>query len=864
MMTFFLAAAFAATLTCDPSVFPTYVRPKGVPASGTLNPRGVPGAVSTREAFPRIETNAASAMIGLREGYMQRILWPKLVNAAGVAKFDGWGDGYENVVFATTNYTCNGDSWMSGSDSSSFSFDGDFENPTNRIFKTPRIVAGTKERADAIISRFLSKSHGFPYSGYWCVPGIDHMGQCSFGVPVDGENESLINFDNGAFLPLSRCIDDITNPTNTLASPRDDNYTQVGSDHRVIKDDGNRFYRCGIKDFSPQRLFAFPWYGVDANPNSLLGASCSSTNADGVAYDLRIGPKLSELLCAAAPGLPVAASNLHAIAADYKSPRIYWHRFALANALLGLTTDYVIPNAQAPDPNYETWDKVDMDFRGDNQYLRHVTKGIAMDVSSSSVATQVWSAVGKDAGESPVTITMVYDKETKSGGLQAVYDLDKFDSVAAGVTNTDFNVSCWTGLLENATFGWSDYDSQFIAYIVVTQELKIATFNDDESRDGYSSADVGNVPAGEYGPDCFRLDLYERASLVPGIDHEVSPAIFWSATSSNVPEELRGKLLQSLQHFTSDGAQATVFARQSRSSSGTFASGTWMRIISPYTDPKKLALTKEEYPYMNFMSSGMFPLSSGLEKYIDFNACSLLTSHVTTNGFGYIHDHADGNRTDIWRSTLVRHKTVPSAGNLTRAMTDDRGAAWRQMIGAHDEALGWDAGDDDEPEICTALNTNVMVQLKTDRLKDYTWKALTNETATVQFSTRLNLKLVVTEEDAGGDASDGTGSGTDVESAKVKLARWEKFTPDESEPISTLVFTRKDESNKKLRRSPYMSFSINNFIYMKFKFPMFDCSDAEWPAWTPAKEYEPQRPYHYDDSDDSSDSSESSSKDILE
>lgn len=823
-----------AVLTCDPSVFTLYKRPAGV-ATTAIPEKSIPGAVERNKALVRLDADAMSAMIGLREGYLQRVIWPYLVEAGGVAKATHMTGDMTEINFCPSNNTCVGDSWISDPPNI-VGFAEDVKNYSNRVYRTPRITTSLKSRCDEIISKFLARESGFhPPRGYanWLTPSIDHLGLCKFGVDVDGEAGSLIDFESGAFLPLSRCLDDVTNPE-----------VSAGESESF----GNGFWDSSVQNFRPNALLRdYPW-AHDVDDGACLGFTCTSTNmgAGTVSYDdhdIRIGPRLSELLCAAAPGLPSDATNLYRIATGRRwgstnaceistsNPRILWDRFALANGLLGLTTDLLFTECYAPTPGPQNWDTRDVGY--DVRHCRDVCNGTYLFVDSSSRAENIWSIKFPDGelttDNSPVVYGEMVNSNNVSEGFGMFVDLSKIEKVYELSTNLSFSVNVYTSSLDGTEFYWSDGDAEygwrsFGAFVTVTQNLQLVTFNDSDDNARAENIDLYQVDDGVFPPSCFQLG-WEHSYVG---DREIPTALVvkWS-DEEVVPERLRGRTLQRLSKFPLSGISAEVHAVRTAESYGSIPLDVeWMPFVDPYSDLTQYA---GNVYLANFFSSGMFPASSGLAKYVDFNILSLISASAYTNEWRaavYIHPHGPTNATKMVRTSLERHNVTPDRLNITRAMISDRTTAWKKMVNLHNDVLEW--GDGQTPrELYSLWNTNAMAHLDKD-LTQMMLAALTNTIrsgAWTMFPCQIandqpNLKLTVTTDEDG-----------------LRYASWARECDDL--PIATLGGSLVRNPTPPKRHSPVVEFDIQHAIYMKFKFPMFDSSGTTWPGWQPQKEYEP-------------------------
>jgi hypothetical protein len=831
MPSLIFAAALAATLTCDPSVFRTYVYPQGAVTNSVLDPRGVPGATTKAEAFSRIDANAATAMLGIRAGFIQRILWPVLNAECGGAKtfFQTGTNDLTQVDFSSDDidapFTCTSDMWLRPWYAASESFRNDIAVSTNRVYSSPRIVATAKNACDDIISRYL-KGVAATYAsdndnnrcGYWLVPGIDHMALCDEGI-ADGDAGSLIDFDAGAFLPLLRCIDDVTDPSNTSRA------SDIG------------FYGNPSR-FRPNIKFQDSGFTADdSNPNEELGASVSATNYP---YgDLRIGPKMSDILCAAAPGLPQDATNLNAIANYADNPRILWYRFALANAILGTMTDYFVPNAiiyQLGYDDYNKWDTREYNLDGLNRVFQG-TYGITRTETYNAEGFQEWTCQGTASEDSPIVIAQVYDAEEDKYYWGARFDIDQFK---AGTVETNIydQTSVETGNLENVTYGWEDSDNFLSASVIVTFNGTLSTLNDKEQDDGQfvSSADLADVPDGRYPSECFEIDSVEGATSAGRRSEGI--AVKWSQTSDLVPTNFHGKILQYLKDLPNSDATATISANRGVRSSGSFFR-SFMKYISPYEEPKDL-LNASRY---NYLPVGMFPEGSPLSHYVDFTLLSIISAKAFTNNTSFIHDHGtNGLKTTVIKTRLKKHNIVPTTKNLRDAQVNDRSVAFDLMSAASADINRWNV---DDPAWQSSTDVYAM-----KHGVDVT--SFAGETKTLFASNDVAPQV-------GAVIGDGNGNGgmiltvhTDDEDHKV--GKWSLDSPEY--PAFQIRFAVSVDKDYPLRYSTMTRFNVAHHLYMKFKFPMFDCSNAMWPAWTPNKEYEPKRPYKWESekNDDSSSS----------
>ncbi len=827
--------ALLAALTCDPSVFTLYKRPAGV-ATNAIPERSIPGAVERNRAFMRLDANAMSAMIGLREGYLQRVIWPHLVEAGGVAKAKHMAGDMTEINFCPSNNTCVGDSWISNLPNI-VGFAEDVKNYSNRVYRTPRITTTLESRCDEIISKFLAKSGGFyrcpAVYANWLTPSIDHLGLCKFGVDVDGEAGSLIDFDSGAFLPLSRCLDDVTNPE--VSARESENF-------------GNGFWDETTQNFRPNSMLRDYIFARDVDDGACLGFTCTSTNVgagqvSSSDHDIRIGPKLSELLCAAAPGLPSDATNLYRIATGRRwgstntcdlstsNPRILWDRFALANGLLGLTTDLLFTECNAPTLWRQNWDT--RDVGEDIGHCRNACMGTYLFVDSSARVENIWSIEFPDGELTPDTSPVIYGEmvtpDNVSEGFGMFVDLSKIKKIYELSTNLSFSVNVYTSRLDETEFYWSDGDAEygwrsFGAFVTVTQNLQLVTFNDSKDNTHAENVELYQVDDGVFPSSCF---LFGWENSYVG-DREIPTALVvkWSY-EEEVPEWLRGRTLQRLSKFPLSGISAEVHAFRTAKASGTIPlAEEWMPLVDPYSDLTRYA---GDVHFVNFFSSGMFPASSELAKYVDFNILSLISASAYTNEWGsavYIHPHGPTNATKMVRTSLERHNITPDRLSITRAMINDRTTAWMKMVNLHDDVLRW--GDGQMPrELYSLWNTNAMAHLNAD-LTQMMLAALTNTIRGGEWTMfpcqivndRPNLKLMVSTDEDGN-----------------RHASWAHER--EGLPIATLGGSLVNNPTPPKRCSPTVEFEIQHAIYMKFKFPMFDNSGTTWPDWQPQKEYEP-------------------------
>ena len=839
MLSSIFAAALAATLTCDPSVFRAYVYPQGAVTNNVLDPRGVPGATPKAEAFSRIEANAATAMLGIRDGFIQRILWPVMNAECGGAKefFQGKTNNLDltSVDFASADedevFTCTSKNWLRPWYAKTESFRNDIIASSNRVYSSPRIVETARNACGNIISRYLKgvaatpTGYDFNTRGYWLVPGIDHMSLCNEGT-AEGDAGSLIDFDSGAFLPLLRCVDDVADPSNTDRASN------------------NGFYG-DASNFRPALMFSAFTAG-DSNPNAELGASCSSTN---LYTDIRIGPKMSDLLCAAAPGLPHDATSLSAIANAADNPRVLWHRFALANAILGTMTDFFVPRAQIYNnigysENY-LWNTRECELDGLNRVFNY-TFGIDQCETYNAEGFQEWTCQGTSSEDSPIVIAQVYDESSDSYHWGAKIDIDKFK---AGAVKTNIYESSYTTTqnLEGVTFGWEDSENGLGASLVVTFEGTYPVLNDTAQDDGtlFSSANLEGVPTGTYPPECFEIEDDRDEILNP---HGMSEGLVvkWSQTSDLVPADLRGKILQRLSQLPNGNASAKISANRYVMSSGSFRR-RWMSDASPYEEPEDIKNARR----YNYRPVGMFPEGSALSQYVDFTLLSIIKAAAYTNNMSYIRDHGTNIfKTAVIKTRLKKHNIVPTTTNLRSAQVNDRKEAIELMNAASSSILKWNINDHGY----RASDTDAYAMKRGVDVSNFA--SDTKELFTSNSVAPL-IDIVM------GDGNGNGGMVLNVTSYDGRKVGW--WTSAKLDvPMFQLRFALSGGKDYPKRFTARTMFKIDHHLYMKFKFPMFDCSGAAWPGWTPKKEYEPKRPYEWEDEENDDSSTPSTSKDILE
>lgn len=832
MLSSIFAAALAATLACDPSVFRTYVYPQGAVTNNVLDSRGVPGATPRAEAFSRIEANAATAMLGIRDGFIQRILWPVMNAECGGAKefFQGKTNNLDltSVDFASADenevFTCTSKNWIRPWYAKTESFRSDIIASSNRVYSSPRIVETARNACGNIISRYLKGVAAAPSGydnnkrGYWLVPGIDHMALCNEGT-AEGDAGSLIDFDSGAFLPLLRCVDDVADPSNT----------DRASD--------NGFYG-DASEFLPALMFTAFTAG-DSNPNAELGASCSATN---LYTDIRIGPKMSDLLCAAAPGLPHDATSLSAIANAADNPRVLWYRFALANAILGTMSDFFVPRAQIYNiigysEDY-LWNTRECEQDGLNRVFNY-TFGTDLYETYHAEGFQEWTCQGTASEDSPIVIAQVYDESSDSYHWGAKIDIDQFKAGAVQ-TNIYESSHVTTQNLEGVTFGWEDSENSLGASLVVTFNGSLSTLNDTEQDDGsiVSSADLTNVPDGRYQPECFEI-VDDRDDILNPHGRSEGFAVKWSQTSDLVPADLRGKTLQrlSLTRYDNADTSAKISANRYVMSSGVFRRG-WMSDASPYEETKR---AKDAMLY-NYLPVGMFPEGSVLSQYVDFTLLSIIKAAAYTNNMSYIRNHGTNIfKTAVIKTRLKKHNIVPTTTNLRSAQVNDRKEAIELMNAASSSITKWNV---DDPGYRGSGDVSAM-----KRGVDVSDFASDTKELFTSNSVAPLIDIVM---------GDGNGNGgmvltvyTDDDGHKV--GRWEMARIDT--PVFQLRFAFSGGKDYPKRFTTQTMFKIDHHLYMKFKFPMFDCSGAAWPGWTPKKEYEPKRPYEWEGENDGSSAS---------
>jgi hypothetical protein len=305
--------------------------------------------------------------------------------------------------------------------------------------------------------------------------------------------------------------------------------------------------------------------------------------------------------------------------------------------------------------------------------------------------------------------------------------------------------------------------------------------------------------------------------------------IKWSQTSDLVPANLQGTVLQYLLHLPNENATAKISAQRHLSSGGAFRGGGFMRSISPYEEPPSI----RDAGLYNYLPVGMFPAGSTLSQHVDLTLLSIIKAMAYTNNTSFIHDHGtNGLKTAVVKTQLKKHNIAPTTENLRSAQTEDREDAVKLMSAASSAVTSWNI---DDPAWCGQTDVYTM-----KHGVDVT--NFSRDTKNLFTSNDVAPRVLTVMGDGTGNTGGLTLTVYTDNGRKVGL--WSQDDPDIT-PFQ-IRFAVSDNKDYPLRYSTQTAFEIDHHLYMKFKFPMFDCSEAAWPAWKPNKEYEPKRPYKWE------------------
>ncbi len=494
----FLFAALSIKLEPGDSI---YTKPAGTFEYGTIAPQFVPGATPASNACKRLDSHVAASLYSIREAIFQRCCWHLLNGSYGApANYTSWND-LKSVDFCPSNSfyfvgTHNGEpeyewgmtptnsAWFPKTISFRSVFPDDMASHTNRIVRSPRVLARLKSDIDRVCGIFgayedasVTNDLSVPYFGYsingrgtYLDPTVDHLALIN-GNWHEGGDVGMANMEAGFLRPMAAVKNDIaTGGVGTGGV-----FTAYG----------------GNVDFIWFRPDTFVWYPA----KSMLDGYVDSNG-----QDIREGPCASDLVRAAAPAFAdFSVEQIHNVA-KLDSPRIIWQRAALAGAALSFASVWFLPEISPrlyvlSDINHIDFDGACIDELCDNPggYMPYSE---AKDISYDA---HMWIDY-----ISPTPIPFVADQgnaiysvnATNKFGmsvLAAGFNIDMFgkneDSVAATNSTSEARKIVYHSYTD---FGWADDSASEAIKGLVFLLFRPEAFKQDS---GWLDVDI---PEGEY------------------------------------------------------------------------------------------------------------------------------------------------------------------------------------------------------------------------------------------------------------------------------------------------------------------------------------------------------------------------------
>ena len=772
-----------AVISCNPTVHPLYRKPAGTATTRVLKPREVPGATSPADDCKRIGAGSAAAMLGIREAYLQRVLWPRLNgNGGGGKSFTGDPIDADFAPASATVAAYDGaperkgmtpvnSAWIGGYDGLPFA--DDLNYATNRIYTSPRISKSVRDAAAEIITRFASCEQ--VDSMTWLVPNVDHLGLVNDCWQTNSD-VNVADFSKGAFLALARADNDLsTNGTPKCA-----------------------FYGPAIVPADLHGGASFAYIS-----DQIADDWCEKYSPNG--SDTRDAGDISAYLKAAAPGLPDTVEEMRRVVEISESPRLLWQPLMLANGILALESDLLICSAHG-----NLWShSPDMDQKANdigNHWLKRLgrfARGMTSAPCGSSRTEFVYSyecTTDDDPNLSIADTQNIVDYYP----ISVAFNPKAFsrDSSTNETVYAEGSTAVFTNSVTDTEYYWRQTSPACTVKVRVEQGL-----SKEAVDDGYNDAvasrltDLG-VPPGTYEDDDFEV----RTATEFDVEGKNREAIYIVWAHDVVPEAT-GKLVKKLVVWPTSHTKATLVATQSHE----FDSQLFAGYPAPYFDAYSPEHVQDGVNVndCNVRPVALSATALDVSSYVDIHTLGYLFAVASTNesvnGIYLQTTNVEQLATGKCSSRLMPRRVDGSAGSFIDATQADVRAAWEQAKALSTELLGW-GSDDDRLYPITA--TNLMVETESG-LEYRAFNVVTNSIMVLEPNTSFGhpqgLRLTVAED----------------RSVKFECV---------SNTWATLTYSFASVTNTPPKRSPTVMFSVGENLYMKWRFPMLDTDGTSWPS----------------------------------